>query len=183
MSDAQIYYAEGSERRGPVSINQLAAMNISPDTYVWYQGLDNWTPASQAPLTAHLFASKSAPRYGAPTPQYGAPQGQPMRPQYPSKEPSFAPGGYDRPPSRPDTYLVWAILTTLFCCLPFGIVSIVYASQVNSYYNNGQYDSAIDASRKAKKWAMWSALSSIIIAVLYILFYVILGAAVLSLPY
>ena len=27
--------------------------------------------------------------------------------------------------------LVWAILSTLFCCLPAGIVSIVYAAQVN----------------------------------------------------
>ena len=27
--------------------------------------------------------------------------------------------------------MVWAILTTLFCCLPFGIVSIVYAAQVD----------------------------------------------------
>lgn len=29
------------------------------------------------------------------------------------------------------TYLAPAILTTIFCCLPFGIVSIVYAAQVN----------------------------------------------------
>jgi interferon-induced transmembrane protein len=29
------------------------------------------------------------------------------------------------------TYLAPAILTTLFCCPPFGIVSIVYAAQVN----------------------------------------------------
>jgi hypothetical protein len=27
--------------------------------------------------------------------------------------------------------LVWAILSTLFCCLPLGVVSIVYASQVD----------------------------------------------------
>ena len=24
-------------------------------------------------------------------------------------------------------HMVWAILTTLFCCLPLGVVSIVYA--------------------------------------------------------
>ena len=32
--------------------------------------------------------------------------------------------------------LVWAILTTLFCCLPAGIVSIVYAAQVNGRQQN-----------------------------------------------
>ena len=31
----------------------------------------------------------------------------------------------------PSTYLVRAILVTVFCCLPFGIVAIVYAAQVN----------------------------------------------------
>jgi len=27
-------------------------------------------------------------------------------------------------PAATDNYLVWAILSTIFCCLPFGIVSI-----------------------------------------------------------
>ena len=36
-------------------------------------------------------------------------------------------------------YLVQAILTTLFCCLPFGIVAIVYAAQVNTKIEAGDY--------------------------------------------
>ena len=28
-------------------------------------------------------------------------------------------------------HLVWAILATLFCCLPTGIVSIIHAAKVN----------------------------------------------------
>lgn len=31
----------------------------------------------------------------------------------------------------PDNYLVYSILTTLFCCLPFGIVGIVKSAQVS----------------------------------------------------
>ena len=34
-------------------------------------------------------------------------------------------------PSYVPNHLVWAILSTLFCCLPLGIVSIVFAAQVN----------------------------------------------------
>ena len=30
-------------------------------------------------------------------------------------------------------YLVWAILATIFCCIPFGIVAIVYSSQVSGH--------------------------------------------------
>ena len=33
-------------------------------------------------------------------------------------------------PPMPDNYLALAIISTIFCCLPFGVVSIVYATQV-----------------------------------------------------
>ncbi|MBN2019073.1 MAG: CD225/dispanin family protein [Sedimentisphaerales bacterium] len=49
-------------------------------------------------------------------------------------------------------YLVQAILITLCCCLPFGIVSIVYAAQVNSKVQAGDIQGALDASGKAKMW-------------------------------
>ena len=83
--------------------------------------------------------------------------------QYPNQQPNDAQN--QRPP-KPDNYLVWAILTTLLCCLPFGIVSIVYSSKVDSLYYAGDYISAQQAADKAKKWAMWSAISSIIVIVL-----------------
>ena len=83
--------------------------------------------------------------------------------QYPNQQLNDAQN--QRPP-KPDNYLVWAILTTLLCCLPFGIVSIVYSSKVDSLYYAGDYISAQQAADKAKKWAMWSALSSIIVIVL-----------------
>ncbi len=59
-------------------------------------------------------------------------------------------------PMTVPNYLVQAILTTIFCCLPFGIVSIVYASQVNSKLAGGDVDGALTASANAKKWA-WIA--------------------------
>jgi uncharacterized membrane protein YvbJ len=49
-------------------------------------------------------------------------------------------------------YLVQAILVTLCCCIPFGIVSIVYAAQVNGKVQAGDIQGALDASRKAKMW-------------------------------
>lgn len=58
---------------------------------------------------------------------------------------------------KPDSYLVWAILTTFLCCMPFGIVSIVYSTKVDSYWYAGQYSAAYDASHKAKVWAIASA--------------------------
>ena len=53
-------------------------------------------------------------------------------------------------PPKPDNYLVWAILTTILCCLPFGIVSIVYATKVDNLYYAGQYDEAMAKAKSAK---------------------------------
>ena len=60
------------------------------------------------------------------------------------------------PPQRVPTHFVWAILVTIFCCLPFGIVSIVYAAQVNTKLVAGDVDGALQASNNAKMWA-WIA--------------------------
>ena len=42
-------------------------------------------------------------------------------------------------PVKPDNFLPWAIISTILCCLPFGIVAIVYATQVDSYWFSGNY--------------------------------------------
>jgi hypothetical protein len=76
---------------------------------------------------------------------------------------------------KPDNYLVWAILTTIFCCLPFGIVSIVHAAKVDGAWYAGQTGEAMRRSAEAKKWATWAAISGLIIAALWFLF--VIGTA------
>jgi hypothetical protein len=71
------------------------------------------------------------------------------------------------------TYLPQAILTTLFCCLPFGIVAIVYAAQVNSKLAAGDYEGAMQASKSAKTWCWVSFGCGLAVVVLYILLFVI----------
>lgn len=83
----------------------------------------------------------------------------------------------DEQPSRPpmpDNHLVWAILSTIFCCLPFGVVSIVYATQVESLYLQGRYEEAVDKSNKARKWAIASAATVAAIVMLYVLILLII---------
>ena len=57
------------------------------------------------------------------------------------------------PPPYVPNHLVWTILVTIFCCLPFGIVSIVYAAQVNGKLAAGDVDGARISSQNAKTWA------------------------------
>jgi heme/copper-type cytochrome/quinol oxidase subunit 2 len=68
-------------------------------------------------------------------------------------------------------HLVWAILTTLFCCLPLGIVSIVYAAQVDGKRAAGDLPGAWEASRKAKLWAIWSAVALPIVVILWFMLF------------
>ncbi len=72
-------------------------------------------------------------------------------------------------PLRPDNYLIMAILVTIFCCLPFGIVGIIKASDVNGLYDKGRYEEAEKASADAKKWSMISLLCGVAIVVIYII--------------
>jgi hypothetical protein len=77
----------------------------------------------------------------------------------------------------PPNNLVWGILTTLLCCLPLGVVSIVFASQVNGKWASGDYAGAQQSAAKAKQFAIWSAVVEAIVAVLVVLWIVIVGVA------
>jgi predicted secreted protein len=68
-------------------------------------------------------------------------------------------------------HLIWAILTTLFCCLPLGIVSIVYAAKVDGLRAAGNVPAAWEASRKAKMWAIWSAIAMPVLVLLWFVFF------------
>ena len=71
------------------------------------------------------------------------------------------------------TYLAQAILVTLFCCLPAGIVAIVYAAQVSSKLGSGDYYGAVAASRNAKTWTWVSFGVGIAVAVVYFAFFAV----------
>ena len=75
----------------------------------------------------------------------------------------------------PKNYLLESILVTIFCCLPLGVVGIVFATQVNSKFASGDIDGANQASADAKKWMKWGLISGIIVAVLYIVFIFFMG--------
>jgi hypothetical protein len=51
-------------------------------------------------------------------------------------------------------HLVFAILVTLFCCMPFGIPAIIFSSQVNTKLAKGDVEGAKDSSKKAKTWCI-----------------------------
>jgi len=147
------YYAQGDEQYGPFSREELQNEPIQPGTLIWYQGLKTWTPASQLEELNELLAS-------------GTTQANVVAAEGPLDAP---------PPSKmPKNYLIESILATIFCCLPLGIVGIINAAKVESAWNAGDINAAIHASQQARKWAMYSLISGIIVGVLYLIYFVVM---------
>lgn len=70
---------------------------------------------------------------------------------------------------RPNSHLAGAILVTLFCCQIFGIVSIVFAAQVDTAYNRGDVQEAKRLSKQAMTWINVSLISGLVFGLLYVI--------------
>lgn len=73
------------------------------------------------------------------------------------------------PTQKPENNLVWAILCTVLCCLPLGIVAIIKANSVDTLWASGDHEGAAKAAEEARKWSMIGAISGFVIIVLYII--------------
>ena len=175
----QYYLSNNGQQMGPFDETQLVANGLTANSHVWWEGQPGWVLASQVPALAPYLRQ---PQYQQP--QYQQPYGQPQyqqQPTYGYEQPAMQPyGGYPQQPNygynqgqmppRPESNMVWAILCTVLCCMPLGVVAIIYASGVDSAYNSGNYEEAERKSKSAKNWAMWGAISSAIFLILYFIF-------------
>ncbi len=138
------HVGRNGKQTGPFPLEQLKAMAASgellPTDLVWTEGMANWEPASTIP---GLFQA-AAP---AVAPVTVMPPGSP-----PLVQASVLPPAGVQVPN----YLVWAILSTICCCIPLGIPAIVFSTQVNSKLAAGDVAGARSASEKAKMWC-WIA--------------------------
>ncbi len=126
----------------------------------------------------------SDPYGGSPEWQGQQPGWQGQQPQWQGQQPGWPAQQAGWQGARePDNYLVWAILSTILCCIPFGIVSIVYSSRVSGLWSSGRYNEAQEAANNAKKWAIISAIAAgVSWAIGIILWFVIFAVAVSNLP-
>lgn len=79
-----------------------------------------------------------------------------------------------------ENWLVESILVTLLCCLPFGIVGIIYAAQVNSKQTAGDMEGAEKSRREAAKWTKIGFWAGIAVYVLYLVFWLVFGMALIG---
>lgn len=77
--------------------------------------------------------------------------------------------------TKPDSWLWLAICSTVLCCLPLGVVSIIFSTQVDSKWAAGDYAGAEEASKKAKMWGFISAGSGLVFGIIYFIFMLATG--------
>lgn len=96
----------------------------------------------------------------------------PSRPQGESRMYIMPPGEQLPPhtpqPPMPSTYMIWAILSMICCCMPAGIVAIIYSASVSSRYFARDYAGARRASRNAQIWIIVSIVTGIVANALYV---------------
>jgi hypothetical protein len=90
-------------------------------------------------------------------------------PQQPPGQPPYGqpPYGQPLPAGGIPNYLVPSILVTIFCCLPAGVVAIVFAAQVNSKVSAGDIAGAQQASKNAKTWTIVSLVLGLVAAIIW----------------
>ena len=193
----QYYYVDGNnQQQGPIDAAQLPAFGVTTKTLVWCEGMANWQAAGEIPELASFFAAKQPEIPAQPQMQPGTPAQPQMQPQAQPQvqpqtmninnfqqtqqpmntQPPFQQPNNQQMPPQPENYLVWAILVTILCCLPFGVASIIYSTKVSSLYAQGDYNGAVDASQKAKKFAMIGGIGGLVFIIVYVIFMVIASA-------
>jgi hypothetical protein len=75
----------------------------------------------------------------------------------------YVPPGYD-PPS-PAVWMGMAIAATLLCCLPFGVVGIVYAALAIEARNRGDVSAWDRRVRLARGWTILSILPGVVLII------------------
>lgn len=124
----------------------------------YWDGL-NWTSETRMPAPDHPPGAPSGdigPSYAPPS--YGGSTSSSSN--YNSYTNNFTPNSSL---DRPNNYLAWAIVVTILCCWPLGIPSIVFAARVNSLWDQGKSAEALEASKKAKTWAIVAGVAGVVI--------------------
>lgn len=140
-----------NDKLGPMPIEEVLKLPLTPDTLVWRKGLASWQRAADVPELSGRFSP-------IPTAQE-----LPVETVRAQPKPS-TPGLQSSRPPKPRTYLGWSIASLLLCCWLPSIVAVVYATQVSSKYDSGDYAGAEKASESASLWLIISIVTGLVSA-------------------
>lgn len=152
------YYTDGNCQYGPFSFDELKEKNIHPTSMIWFEGLENWTPAIHIKELREFF------------PDVPPPVKKISSSTVAQHKTDAGPNHFQVPPKN---WFVESLLLTIFCCPPFGIPALIAASKVEGRFYAGDIEGAKRAAAEAQKWTKIGFFVGIGIVGLYILVFVI----------
>lgn len=136
---------------------------------VWYSGLPDWTTVGELAELACLLPADNNVTNEAVNEEPQQPQIQQEEPQQPQVNPGFNSKWISPQPNvkvivgsgkQPSTYVGWNVFMTLCCCLPLGLIGIVYGNMVTRRWMTGD----IEGAQKASDMAAWCLILSIVLS-------------------
>ena len=186
------YYFLGpnNQQIGPMPLNELIE-RINGNTMVWTAGMNEWQPAGFVPEVAAALAARSQNAPQQPQQQPYNPNNQGYGQQgygqqgygqqgYGYGQQGYGQQGYGQQgygqqndygdvPERPQNYLIFCILSILFCCWPLAVVALIYSTKVNSNYDVGNYAESLEYSKKTRNWLITSAICGVVLMIFYVI--------------
>ena len=179
-------------RCGPFTLEELADAGVRPDTYVWSRDLPDWTHADEVADICQFFRKRIAdlkrPR-PVPLPA-AAEETQAAQEETPERiwlhnlpDPEEDPADHDPSQPPPPMLLPLAIMVTLLCFPPTGLVAIYYAikartdwaeacrsdsrSSAQLYSDSERRDIRTHMAACVRRSMMWTGISAFLGMIVY----------------
>lgn len=148
--------AKGVEK-GPIPLKLIKRNGINHETMVWFYGLPFWVKAHSIPeFIKHLKDEGIEKRDDLPE----------LNLTNNRQKESILKNVYASESEKqqivaaihPKTWLFKAILVTVFCFFPFGLMGVIYSARVSSLWESGRYAESLESAEMAKWWVKWGFL-------------------------
>lgn len=154
------------EVKGPMPLAYFKVNKINPHSLVWHGGLPQWVEAHTVPSIRKYQDSEALKSFST---KRGIVDLAKEIKNTPEMRTLTEKERENVRHPMPKTWMFESILITIFCCLPTGIVSLIYSSRVTTYWKKGFYGEAFEASWKAAFWVKLTVVISIILWIAYFL--------------
>lgn len=161
----QYWINQNGIQTGPHNMSQLQEMELSDKAYVWRAGMDDWKPITDLDELQHLLAPTAAPS-AEPAEAAYAPVIPPIPQQPEPVQQAAQPVQVPPVPQEkcPPTNLVWAIISTILCCMPLGVIAIIYSVKVSQKYQQGDIEGAKHYSEVSAWWCIGTIIGGIVLS-------------------
>lgn len=167
MERYYFYIDYDNAQKGPLTLGQLIDQKISRSTLVWHEELPSWVEAgSISEIDEKLREIEISQPEVTPPPVPTI--DTPLFEQY--KTQNFEQKQEEKQiEKQPKTWFVESLLATLLCCMPLGIISLIFSLLSSDAWSKSDYKSALKYSNKAGLWFKITIILSVILIPLIIM--------------